>query len=121
MIHLNRAALSNDLEYLNTSTCNSKIMDLLAYINEHLAEDLSIDHLAQTFYISRYHMMRLFKEEMGYTIGNYISYKRLSLAKELIEKGMPVTQACLDCGFKDYSTFSRAYKKRFGHSVTGDR
>ena len=61
-------------------------------------------------------MMRLFKQETGYTIGNYISSKRLLLAKELILSGMPATQACFDCGYKDYSTFSRAYKKNFGKS-----
>ena len=57
-------------------------------------------------------MMRLFKAETGYTIGNYITYRRLLLARTLILDGMPITQACLASGFQDYSTFSRAYKKQ---------
>ena len=117
MIHLNRATIKNRLEYLSTDNCNSKIIDILHYINENLTEDLGIDHIAEHFYLSKYYMMRLFKQETGYTIGNYISSKRLLLAKNLILSGTPATQACYDCGYKDYSTFSRAYKSLFKESV----
>ncbi len=116
MIHLNRAIRKNRLEYLDTTNRNSKIIDILQYINENIAQDLSIEHIADTFYVSKYYMMRLFKQETGYTIGNYISSKRLLLAKELILNGTPVMQACFDCGYKDYSTFSRAYKQLFHES-----
>lgn len=116
MIHLNRAALDHHLEYLNTDASNQKIIQIMQYISDHLTEELNIDNLAEQFFISRYYMMRLFKSETGYTIGNYINYKRLLLAKEAIAQGIPITQACFDCGFRDYSTFSRAYKKLFGKS-----
>lgn len=116
MIHLNRSALKNRLEFIDTNFCNSKIIEMLDYINEHLAEELNIDFLADTFYISKYYMMRLFKQETGYTVGNYISQKRLLNAKELILSGLPKEQAAFDSGFKDYSTFSRAYKGFFGES-----
>ena len=116
MIHLNRAVQKNRLEYLDTNDCNMKIVDILYYINEHITDDLTIDHIADTFYVSKYYMMRLFKQETGYTIGTYISQKRLLLAKELLLSGVPSTQVCFDCGYKDYSTFSRAYRKLFGES-----
>lgn len=61
-------------------------------------------------------MMRLFKQETGYTLGQYITQKRLLLARELILSGVPSTQVCFDCGFRDYSTFSRSYKKLFQES-----
>ena len=116
MIHLNRAVQKNRLEYLDTNDCNMKIVDILYYINEHITDDLTIDHIADTFYVSKYYMMRLFKQETGYTIGTYIAQKRLLLAKELLLSGVPSTQVCFDCGYKDYSTFSRAYRKLFGES-----
>ena len=116
MIHLNRAARKDHLKYIDTDSCNTKIQDILGYINENLREDLSIDSIADQFYISKYYMMRLFKQETGYTLGQYISQKRLLLAKELLLSGEPVTKDCFDCGFKDYSTFSRAYKRLFGES-----
>ena len=116
MVHLNRATRQNRLEFIDTELCNSKIIDIIHYINENLANDLSIETITDTFFISKYYMMRLFKQETGYTIGNYISSKRLLLAKELILNGAPVMQACFDCGYKDYSTFSRAYKHLFHES-----
>ena len=116
MVHLNRAAMKNRLEFIDTHNCNSKILDILRYINENLDGELGIDTLAEHFFISKYYMMRLFKQETGYTLGQYTSQKRLLLAKELILSGVQSTQACFDCGFKDYSTFTRAYRKLFGES-----
>lgn len=116
MIHLNRAALKNRLEFIDTDACNPKVIDILEHINSHLTEELNIDAIAEAFYISKYYMMRLFKQETGYTIGNYISQKRLLLAKELILSGASAAQAAFECGFKDYSTFSRAYKGLFKES-----
>ncbi|MBQ2864978.1 MAG: helix-turn-helix domain-containing protein [Clostridia bacterium] len=95
---------------------DEKIVQLLKYINDNLAENLSIDHLAERFYISKYHMMRKFKAETGYTVHAYISNKRLLLSQQYIEEGISPTDACFRCGFKDYSVYSKAYKKLFGVS-----
>lgn len=116
MIQLNRAALHNHIEFIGDSTSNEKILSILAYLNEHLTEDISIDDLCAHFFLSRYYLMHTFKEQTGYTIGNYLSTKRLILAKELIASGTPITEVCYACGFRNYSTFSRAYKKSFGES-----
>ncbi len=115
MVHLNRAALKNRLEFIDTDH-PSKVAGILQYINDNLTKELNIDAIADTFFVSKYYMMRQFKQETGYTLGNYISRKRLLLAKELILSGVPGTQACFDCGYKDYSTFSRAYRRLFGES-----
>ena len=56
-------------------------------------------------------MMRKFKEETGYSMHQYILEKRILKARNLILTGVPATTASLECGFKDYSTFGRAYKK----------
>lgn len=116
MIQLNRAALHNHIEFIGDSTSNGKILDILTYLNEHLTEDISIDDLSARFFLSRYYLMHTFKEQTGYTIGSYLATKRLLFAKELIADGTPITEVCYSCGFKNYSTFSRAYKKSFGES-----
>lgn len=116
MIQLNRAALHNHVEYIGDSASNDKILSILSYVNEHLTEDISIDELSSRFFLSRYYLMHTFKEQTGYTIGNYISTKRLFLARELIADGTPITDVCYACGFHNYSTFLRAYKKSFGES-----
>ena len=69
MIHLNRATLNEQLEFIDTDHCNTKVVELLQYINRNLTTDLNIDDLAARFYVSKYYMMRLFKAETGYTIG----------------------------------------------------
>lgn len=114
MIQLNRACLENEYAYHPTAKYNKKIIDILQFINQNLQKELSIDRLAEQFYISKYHMMRQFKEETGYSIHQYISEKRLLAAKSMILAGMPAATAALECGYKDYSTFARAFKKKMG-------
>ena len=98
---------------------NSRILDIMRYLDTHLAEDLDIDTLAEGFYISKYHMMRLFHRETGMTIHNYLTQRRLLRAKELMAGGMRATEACYRCGFRSYSSFTRACGKHFGTTPTG--
>lgn len=98
---------------------DGKILDILRYLDSNLAEDLSIDDLAARFFISKYHMMRRFREETGTSIHTYLSDKRLLLARELILSGESATDACFRSGFRSYSAFSRAYGKLFGVTPTG--
>lgn len=116
MIQLNRTLIANHINYLDSNIGNAKLIEIIEYINGHLVEDITIDKLAECFYLSRYYLMHFFKEETGYTIGNYITEKRSILAKNLIQNGSSVTQACFQSGFKNYSTFSRAFKKTF-HTI----
>lgn len=116
MIQLNRAAIRDGIEYIANSASNPKIIAILDYLNKHLTEDISIDLLADTFYLNRYYLMHTFKEETGYTIGQYVTTKRLLMARDLISGGMQITNACYECGFKNYSTFFRAYRKSFGNT-----
>ena len=114
MILLNREIKKESIHFVDTSRCNKKVVDIIQYINSQLTDEISIDRLSEKFYISKYHMMRQFKAETGYTIGNYINQKRLLMARELLRQGEAVTKVYLDVGFKDYSTFVRAYKQLFG-------
>ena len=98
---------------------NQRIVELLGYIDEHLSEDLDAEVLARAFYISKYHMMRLFRQETGTTIHLYITQKRLVKARELMDAGMRATEACYRCGWRSYSSFTRAYSKHLGTTPTG--
>lgn len=110
MVMLNRGCLEEENAFSRNALYNQKMLDVIRYINEHLKEELSIEMLSEHFYISKYHMMRQFKEETGYTIHNYITEKRLLAARNMMLAGIGATKACYECGFKDYSTFSRAFK-----------
>ena len=116
LIRLNHLTNSSVAEVEEAVSYNPRIIEILTYINANLEKNLSVEQIAERFYISRYHLMRLFKEETGHTLHNYIQKKRLLCAADLIRDGMPATQACFECGFSDYSTFQRAFKVAFGCS-----
>lgn len=117
MIKLNRTLLDCSAQYMERKASNEKIVAVIDYLNDHLQDDFTIEQLADHFYLSKYYLMHRFKEETGYTIGSYVSTKRLLRARNLIREGALVTEACYECGFRNYSTFSRAYKKQFGVSA----
>ena len=113
MILLNRALLAHELGELHVSTYDEKIQAVITYINAHLDADLSIDLLAEKAYLSKYYLMRKFKQETGYNIHQYITSKRLLAARHLLASQEPITDICYSCGFRDYSTFSRAFRSQF--------
>lgn len=114
LIEFNKACIYEDRAFGPEARYNKRVIELIEYITDNLGKDLSIDFLADKFYMSRYHMMRTFKRETGYSIHRYISEKRILKARNYILSGMPATTACLECGFKDYSSFSRAFKNQLG-------
>jgi AraC-like DNA-binding protein len=114
MVKINRLFLGMDL---NTSNADIKydprIEDILIFINSNLDTDLSIDILSNKFYLNKYYLMHLFKNETGYTLYSYIQKKRAIRASDLIRSGIQAGEVCSLCGFGDYSTFVRTFKKEF--------
>lgn len=92
---------------------DKRIQDILLYINEHLTERLSLDLLADNFYINKYHLCKVFKSITGYTINHYITYKRLLLARDLHSKGQSLLEASTNAGFNSYAHFYKMYKQEF--------
>lgn len=98
---------------------NSRARQIMDYIDSHLTEELSVEAISEAFYLSKYHMMRLFQDATGTGIHHYILQRRLELARELISGGCSATEACFRSGFGTYSSFTRAYGKYFGTTPTG--
>lgn len=118
LIYLTRDMTAHQLRYVTSADCDEKVVSILKYLNLHLFEPVSIDGLAGQFYMSKYHMMRRFKAETGYTVHGYLTEKRLMVAREQLRAGKRPGAVCESCGFGDYTAFARAYKKRFGVSPT---
>lgn len=115
MVLLNRICLdSKDSFTPDDIKYNENIKKIINYINSNLTEDLSIENISQRFFVNKYYLMHNFKAQTGYSLHNYITQKRLINAKSLIKKGCPVTEACIESGFNDYSSFVRAFKSLFG-------
>ena len=100
---------------------NERVAAIIRYLDRHLTEDIAIDDLSERFYLSKYHMMRLFRRETGTTIHGYLTERRLSLARELMLGGMNATDACFRSGWRSYCSFTRAYGKHYGSTPTGRR
>lgn len=89
-------------------------LEIADFIKNNLNEDLSLDTLANQFFMSKFHMLHVFKEKMNISIHKYIVIRRLELAKVLILSGEAISKVHESCGFKDYVTFYRAFRKRYG-------
>ena len=94
----------------------SQVDRILTYINQNISQDLSIEKLAEHFYMSSSGISRIFKEATGTTLNRYITAKRITCAKGLLAQGRSVTDACLESGFRDYSNFFKAFSRAVGMS-----
>lgn len=111
LVALNKSVYVNGISTKVKPAFNETIVRVTEYINTHLEEKLSVDALSEGFSISRYHLMRLFKEYTGYTIHQYILEKRILYTKTLADQGEKIKDACVKAGFKDYTMYIRAKKK----------
>lgn len=104
-------------QYMSDSVKKRQLIEMVNhYIEEHLERRISVADLAEHVYLSKYYFMRFFKEMTGTSVHQYIIKKKLVSASNLIMEGVPVTSVYLHCGFGDYSSFLRAFKKQFGYS-----
>ena len=115
ILHLNRVVYEQN-HPLEFEEERSLYQNLCIYIEEHLDEELSLECLAREFYVSKYHIAHIFKENIGMSIHQYIIKKRLAVCRDAILGHTSISEAYLMCGFKDYSSFFRAFKKEYGMS-----
>ena len=105
-----------------TDNCPQSISEsIVAYVNKHLFEELKVPALAEHFFLSTSQFSRVFKQATGAAPWDYIIKKRLTVAKEMMGRGVSAQEACERCGFLEYSSFFRAYKKYFGCSPKKDK
>jgi AraC-like DNA-binding protein len=97
-------------------SANHKVRAVLEHINANLDEQLNLDLLSEKFFVTKYHLCRIFKEETGFSINQYITYKRIHMADALMQEGNTPTQACFMSGFNCYSNFFKSYRKLTGKS-----
>lgn len=95
---------------------NALVESVCAYLDEHLAQAVSLDALAAHVYLSKYHLARTFRRETGVTIFRMLLQKRMIRARNLILEGMPLAAVASQCGFSDYSGFYKAFSSEYGVS-----
>lgn len=88
--------------------------DIFTHIDNHITEEISLDHLEKEFYVSKFHISREFKKATGLTLHRYIVKTKLNLCKKLIEEGNAIVDIARICGIGSYNNLFRAFKKEFG-------
>lgn len=90
------------------------VREISAYVDQHLTGDLSLDTLASHVHMSKYHFLRSFKALTNLTVHQFILHKRLIDACERMQAGAAPSEAAPACGFRDYSSFFRNFKRAYG-------
>lgn len=100
---------------------NGVMNSIAEYISDNLSGNLDIKSLAEIMHISPSGITHMFKKEFGIPIHKYIMQKRLVYAKKLVEKGEQLSKIYTDVGFKDYSSFYKAYLNYFGYPPSKEK
>ncbi len=95
---------------------SDKIDDIIRYISENLSEKITLDDLTRRFYLSKYYLCHEFKRITGFTVFDYIRYKRILSAKTKMQDGQMINEVWRELGYEDYSNFYRTFKKITGMS-----
>lgn len=89
------------------------------YIDQHYAEDISIEQLARQFYISPYHLSHMFRHKTGYSLKQYILRRRIGEAQIRLMRTQDAVQTISESvGFEDASYFARIFSKYIGMTPT---
>ncbi|MBE5960458.1 MAG: helix-turn-helix domain-containing protein [Lachnospiraceae bacterium] len=105
-----------DIRIQKNEGYNDKIYRIIRYISSNLDRKISLEELEKQFFINRYHLCHLFKNITGFTVIEYINYKKVLAAKEQLKKGKQIAEVWVFLGFEDYSSFYRSFKKIVGIS-----
>lgn len=115
------AALIRKSGHLDTTVKpeGSLIIQIKEYIQEHISEKIVISELADRFFISKFHLSHLFKEQLGMSPKQFLTFARLSKAHALLcRDNMSISEISDACGFSNPSEMTRQFKEQHGISPT---
>jgi AraC-like DNA-binding protein len=104
------------------STTYKNLGPLLAYMNEHYNTITTLQEIADTFYLSKFHLCRLFKEATGLTLIEYLNKVKVQNAcRMLLETDLSVSEIGLACGFNSSMYFCKLFKESLGMTPSSFR
>ena len=93
-----------------------RIVQAKCFMDEHYADPINLDDIADEAFFSKFHFLRIFKITYGKTPHKYLTSVRIEKAKLLMQKKIPVTEACFLVGFESISSFTGLFRKHTGSS-----
>lgn len=92
----------------------SIVDNILSYIEKKLDEDLSLEDIAKEFNYSKFHLNRVFSENVGCTIYKYIQSRRLTkAAQKLVETDMPIVEIAYESHYNSQQAFTLAFHQLY--------
>lgn len=116
LVFINRLVSHQGSRVDETTRTSQLITQVMTYINLHYNEPLSLEMLAEFFFVSKYHLSHAFNQQVGTSVYQYIQKKRLVIARQLLSQGKRPSEIYTLCGFNDYAGFFRAFKTEYGTS-----
>lgn len=90
------------------------IMTVIDYMEEHLSENLDLDRVAQAMHYSKYHLHRMFVNEVSLTIHDYVQRRKLTeAARLLVFSEKPVMEIALTAGYESQQAFTAIFKEMY--------
>ena len=104
-------------ESVTVSRKRMELVEIKNYLDEHYTDKISLDDLAERFFINKFYLSKIFKETYGTTVNNYLISKRITRAKQLLRfTDMTVDEVGVTVGVGDANYFSRMFRKVEGIS-----
>ena len=115
MVHISRTFYNRDVAVAQTEQ-RSLFDEIFQYIDTHLTEKLTLEHVASRMHVSQSTISHLFQKQLNVSFYHCVIQRRLIRAKGMILQSAPLREVWEACGFADYSSFYRLFRKEYGVS-----
>lgn len=91
----------------------SRVEKVMEYVEEHLSEDLSLGTVSRNLNYNKSTLKHIFKKHLQVSYHAYVERKRMDKAFQLLSEGKWIKEVMPETGYRNHSTFNKAFKKRF--------
>jgi AraC-type DNA-binding domain-containing proteins len=101
----------NTAENINQKESTNNVVEIIKYINENFSSKITLDILVEKFFVNKYYLCHVFKNETGLSIIDFVNGKRLAEAEKLIRYSeQSITEICYKIGFSSMNHFLKLFK-----------
>lgn len=121
VIAIDKTAARLKDNFTRPTSSDKLVTAVTAYIDSHIGEEIRLDALADSLFVSKSTLCHRFSSYMNMTPGRYVTVKKMHRALELLRGGLPSAQVAREVGYDNYTSFFYNYKKVMGTSPLASR